>query len=1111
MIELDPLAVPLDGIQLVEASAGTGKTHAITTLAVRCLLERPVTAPGLLIVTFTTAATAELRGRVRGRIQDALNAIDERLEASAAGADELLRYVEQRRANAAADRQALVNALGEIDDAAIFTIHGFCQRVLQEFAFESGVTFDAELIGDPGPLIMDAAQDYWSGALFAAPAEVVTRLQERKVGVDTIAMVARLHVTRPDLRVLLDPAPDGDAVEQGVRAILAEAGPAVCATLHVRKQAANVQSFDDLLLHLRGALRGTHGDDLAARIRERYPIALIDEFQDTDPVQYEIFQRVYRQGPGALFLIGDPKQSIYGFRGADIFAYLGAKRDAQATYTLLTNRRSSAPYVEAVNAIFADVRAPFVEEDIPFLPASAAPRTDDVLAGAARDTAPLRILFARRTAANRNKQNRLGTPSGGQPHWAFDATATAIVQLLNAETRIGARRVLPGDIAALCRSNKQLHALHAALRRRGVPAVVQGDASVFDTPEAAVLERVLRALAAPGDTGAVRAAIVSPLFGITADQLAEMRVDERRWEAWLERFHRWGDSWRMEGFAIALQRLLDEAAVAERVLRLPGGERTLTNVLHLGELLQGAAVEARRGPLALVEWLRAMRRDPDNRGGLASEAAQIRLESDDHALTLSTVHRSKGLEYDVVVCPFLASGSEPRNEQKDWPRFHDRAAGALTLDLNRPLRQDSLARARRDALAEELRLLYVALTRARQLGIVVWGAFGGYDSSALGYLLHQSADAAAGELMAATKARIAKLTDAEILDDLGRLAERARGRIAIESLPAASPDRYLAAAVAEADLRARATQRRVTQAWRVSSFTALAGSPGDDVRAEEGIDRDQMAATEEVESDGALHGFPRGRRPGTLVHSLFEAIDFTVRDRPALRATAARLVAAFGLEAQWVDPLCAAVDDVLDTPLTAGTPPLRLRDVPTSQRLVEMEFAFPVALTADGVPRSGISSAALAGVFERYAVDPAVRRYAANIRALRFGTLAGYLRGYIDCVFMHAGRWYVVDYKSNDRGEAPGAYAPTALAAEMARHDYVLQYHLYAVAVHRYLRQRLRGYDYERDFGGALYLFVRGMHPTRGATSGVVFDRPPAALIEALSDLLAAAPAEVAS
>ncbi len=1106
MTPLDPLTVPLTGIRLVEASAGTGKTHAITTLVVRCLLESPVPAPWPLVVTFTTAATAELRGRVRRRVQEALAAIDGRLTRSEAGAAELITYAQRRRTSAAADRRRLGLALTEVDDAAIFTIHGFCQRVLQEFAFESGATFDAELIGDHGPLITDAAQDYWSRALFDAPAAVVTALNDAAISLDKLVILARLHAARPDLRVLLDPAADDDAVAQRVHAILGEAGAAIVTALEARKRAANVQSFDDLLLRLDEALAGPHGGSLAGRIRTRYPVALIDEFQDTDTVQYRIFRRIYREGSGGLFLIGDPKQSIYSFRGADIFSYLGAKQSAVADYTLLTNRRSSHAYVAAVNTLFGHARAPFVEAEIPFNAAAAEPRTDDVLGGAAADTAPLRMLFARRTRERTTTRRRFAAVGDGR-HWIFDASAAAVVGLLNDGSTIGARRLLPGDVAVLCRRNKELHWMHAALRRVGVPAVVQGGASVFDAPEAATLERILGALATPGNAGAVRAAVTTPLLGVSGDDLAAMRVDESRWEAWVERFHRWSECWRAEGFAIAFQHLLDECAVPERVLALPGGERTMTNTLHLGELLQGAAMEARRGPLALVEWLRARRSDPAARDDLGSDATQIRLESDDRAVTLVTIHRSKGLEYDVVVCPFLGAGAMSTTAKKAWPRYHDRGSGHLTLDLNRPPGPASTANAAREALSEQLRLLYVALTRARQLCVVAWGAFSGFEESALGYLLHQPGDVPDAELIDATRVRAAELSDAEIEADLLRLAAGAGGSIAILPMPEAIGETYGGAAADAPPLRARVARRAIAQTWRVSSFTALAGSGGDDARAEEGIDRDQAVSGEQALPDGPLRGFPRGRRPGTLVHALFEHVDFTVRDRAILRATTAHWVAAFGMDAAWVEPLCSAVDDVLDTPLTQSAPPVRLRDVARARRLTEMEFAFPVALDGGGMPRPGVSAAALAAAFDRHATSPAVRAYAGRLRALRVSGLVGYLRGYIDCVFEHQGRWYVVDYKSNDRGDTLGAYAPTALDAEMARHDYVLQYHLYVVAVHRYLQQRLRHYDYARDFGGVLYLFVRGMHPSRGPATGVVFDRPPPLLVDTLSALFAAAPA----
>lgn len=1093
MTPLDPLSVPLAGLQLIEASAGTGKTFAITTLAVRAVLNG-IDVSRILVVTFTNAATAELRRRLRERLHLAAATFADPTHPAAD--DDLRQLVRQRLAagDAAGDQRRLRAALDGFDEAAIFTIHGFCQRALREFAFESGASFDAELIGDPRPLLADVVRDVWSTRLYDAAPELVARLHDHKVSLETVARVTAAMVQHPDL-VVRGPAPDGPPEEpslQFARRLMREVGPSVRQALARRKAAANVQDFDDLLHQLDRALQGPMASALADGIGRRYQLALIDEFQDTDPVQYRIFHALHRRLEMPLFLIGDPKQAIYAFRGADVFAYLAAQQAATARHTLLTNWRSSPRLVQAVNAVFRHAPDAFVLPEIQFRDAQAAARNVDQLGGAATDRAPLRILIPRREQVGGTDGKPLNKPSSSA-HWFYRALADQVVELLDGRTTLNGRAVRAGDVAILCRKNAQLDAVGEALRVAGVPSVGIGDASVFESREAHMLELVLRALAEPTDVVALRLALVTPLIGLDSEAVRALNADGAGWDVWGERFQRWNERWRSSGVTAALRGLFDELEVPERVLGAPGGERRMTNLLHLGELLQQAASESRRGPHGLVDWLHRLRADPTLRQEIAGEAAQIRLESDVHAVALTTIHRSKGLQYPVVFCPFLFD--QPRLEH-DWPRFHD-GARQLTIDLGMPPAAESCAHGDAEALAEETRLLYVALTRAEQLCVVLWAPFNAFEKSPLARLLHQQPRRAGGRDRDGKA--IKQLRDQEIDADLQALAAAAPGAVAIEQLPPPRDLRHVQPIDNPAALIAPPPPPKIAQAWRIASFTSLsAGADSGPVASEEGIDRDELAGAESAGADTVLRGFPRGRGPGTLVHKILELVDFQDEDPAALPAVVSRQLSAAALDAAWTEPLTAALRDVIDTPLLAAGPTLRLRDVPRARRLTEMEFAFPVQRTAG----DSLTPAALAEVFARHGATDAIRGYAERLRRLPFRPLTGYLRGYIDCVFAHAGRWYVVDYKSNDLGPSPANYLPAALAAEMLRHDYLLQYHLYLVAVHRYLQRRLADYDYGRHVGGALYLFVRGMAPARGATTGVVHDLPPRALIEALSELL---------
>lgn len=875
MKPLDPLAVPLADTTLIEASAGTGKTWTLATLYLRLLVERQLDVGQILVVTYTNAATAELRERIRSRLREAV-AVFER---EAARPDEArddgmsagpLRHLVEHCRGTGTLKQAskhLLGALRGFDEAAIFTIHGFCQRILIENAFESGVAFDAELVTDERPLCSEVVQDFWVRHVHAAPPMLVRHLQKEhgpakmerlarrllssrdvpvlptdhvafdatrldaiasdlknaalaardswaqcSTEVEALLANARLHGTYyptdklaarcGELGVYLGRAADGAAVEfdyldrfttTKIASSLTKQSThpshpffALCDRVHAahtaldeeceqqahslegelvrhvgpevrqRHEAANTQSFDDLLYRLRDALRDElRGPVLAGQIRARFHAALIDEFQDTDPVQYEIFEKVYHGSRAPLFLIGDPKQAIYAFRGADVFTYVTAKSHASGNaHTLQVNHRSSPRLVAAVNTLFSRVAAPFVFDQIPFVEVAAREGATSGLDGDIGGQPPLEILFA-------SGEEKNGKSVQSKP-WATRNVpvliAGEIVALLESRPRIDGRPLHAGDVAVLCRTNKQALEMQAALRSVGVPSVRQGDDSVFESEEAEEIERVLRAVAEPGEPGLLRAALATRLVGLDAEALAKLHQDETGWDGWAEDFRTWLDAWTAHGFMAGFRRLLERCRTQERLLAYEDGDRRLTNVLHVAELLQSASRTGHRGPLALVDWLSTMRGDREARIEIAAEAAQIRLESDERAVQLVTIHRSKGLEYGVVYCPYTWDGSGLGLDDRQWVRFHDEAnRGQLTLDLGSPDHGRHKARAELEDFAERLRLLYVALTRARYRCTVVWGHVNGDDKAPLGYLLHQASGSAADGLVAATQDRVKKM------------------------------------------------------------------------------------------------------------------------------------------------------------------------------------------------------------------------------------------------------------------------------------------------------------------------------------------------------------------
>jgi exodeoxyribonuclease V beta subunit len=649
------------------------------------------------------------------------------------------------------------------------------------------------------------------------------------------------------------------------------------------------------------------------------------------------------------------------------------------------------------------------------------------------------------------------------------------------------------------------------LRPLRIPSVLQTDESVLETLEADEVARVLDAMAEPGDNPALLSALATPMLGIEAAEIYALRESTGDWDKWTARFHAFHELWVEAGFLPAFRLLLRECDVAKRVLNTVDGERRLTNLLHLAEILHNTAAESHRGPLALAQWYRDVRNSDETRADAIADLAQIRLESDDLALELATIHRSKGLEYDIVFCPFLWDGRLLHKNEKNEPRFHDPTHGdRLTIDIGSPEFDNNKEVAGRESLAESLRLLYVALTRARHRCAIVWGPFNESEDTALAYMLHQpqpSDGLGAVELIEATKARAKVLKDAELRADLQRLVREAAGGIEVDELTRAEGLLYRPAEESYPALDCREAKRAVRLRWRTSSFSALiAGGARLSHEAEEGVDRDEAdEGSLELRPAAApspvpLADFPAGTRAGLLLHSILETLDFE-GSTEALAETVDRCLADYGFAAELRTPLLQALPEILAAPLDESDDPLSLSRIGRRARLDELEFLFPVRPDERGAP--GLHSGDLALLFAHHA-SGSWGRFVERLEHLGFPPLAGFLKGFIDMVFVQGGRWYVVDYKSNHLGPRPEHYAPAHLLGSMDQHHYFLQYHLYAVALHRYLERRLHGYDYEHHFGGVYYLFLRGMSPRFPRLSGVFHDRPSRDLIVGLSHLLEA-------
>lgn len=1226
------LELPLRGSRLIEASAGTGKTYTISALYLRLVLGhgqaaafgRALPPPQILVVTFTDAATRELRDRIRARLVEAARVFRAGLSGAdalqPACGDDLLRQLRDDidRADWPARARDLELAAQWMDEAAVSTIHSWCQRMLREHAFDSGSLFTQTLQTDHGELLAEVARDYWRqhcyplhgaaldwvmeqwqhpdsllgrvrpllGEGLAAPHDPLGerlgrslaqraaaleqlrqpwrdwlpelraaylkargagqvhggKLSEKIIRERTDALQAWCNgsgelsfkgdyfkrftkhgledacangVTLADLSLsdsVLAALADMETLESRLAALAAPDDSAlrhaagwIATRFAAEKRRLAEMGFDDMLLRLDAALQGPNGERLAAVIREQFPVAMIDEFQDTDPLQYRIFDAIYRiernDPDSALLLIGDPKQAIYAFRGADIHTYLHARRATAGRHANLdTNFRSSHALVEAVNRVFLQAeqrtagRGAFLfrepdDNPLPYLPVRAAGRKETwqvegreqpaltfwhLPGEAALAAGTYRAEMAARSASEIVRLLALG--QSGQAGFRH---ADGLVPLT------------PGDIAVLVRDGGEARAIREALAQRGVRSVYLSDKdSVFASQEARDLLLWLRACAEPDVDRRLRAALATRTLGLSLAQLDELSRDERRWERWVMQFRDYRQRWQRQGVLPMLHRLLHDLALPQQLMARHDGERALTNLLHLAELLQQAAATL-DGEQALIRHLGELLEG----SGDAADEQVLRLESDAALVRVVTIHKSKGLEYPLVFLPFVCAF---RPAEAGRPQqIHDGQQRRLVLQPD----AQQLAQAERERLGEDLRLLYVALTRARHacwLGIADIKRGNGKDShlhlSAIGYLL--GGGAALGE-----SAALAGWIDPLLLP----------GASVRCPAPEADTRRLEATAAAAQTLHWRTPPRKAAEHWWIASYSALRTGASEapaqrfedaapDSPAAQKIADDEREAAEVPQSvapvAGAvpeLHRFPRGPNPGTFLHGLLElagreGFAALAADPAALREQLARRCQRRGLTA-WIEPLADWLLAFIREPLALGEGRrVALADLQHYQP--ELEFWFEARQVDVRLIDRLVCQHVLPGV-----ARPALSR----------DTLNGMFKGFIDLVFEHDGRYYVVDYKSNWLGEGDAAYSSEAMQAAVAGQRYDLQYVLYLLALHRQLRLRLPDYDYDSHIGGALYLFLRG---SRAAGQGIHHARPPRALIEALDALFAGASLE---
>ncbi|MEA2195485.1 MAG: exodeoxyribonuclease beta subunit, partial [Solirubrobacteraceae bacterium] len=1024
-------------------------------------------------------------------------------------------------------RDRLARALADFDAATIATTHGFCQEVLGGLGIVGDVETDMTFVEDPADLVEEVVDDLFVRRFH--------RHGEPQFSREEALRIARIAVANPAARIEPEAAPDHSIAAMRVRF-----AHVVCEEFERRKRRMSLITYDDLLTRLQDTLAGPGGDAAAQRLRARYRVVLVDEFQDTDPVQWDIMRLAFGGGGVALILIGDPKQAIYAFRGADVYAYLKARATAGAQATLEINWRSDRGLIDAYDAMFGGAtlgHRGIVYRQVRAAPANELPGLSGAPVGAA---VRVRVVHRDEPTITRTRGGGYVSAPSARAHIARDLAAD-LVGLLSSPAAVEIRAsdapprregVRPGHVAVLVRTHRNAALVREALDAAGIPAVINGAGSVFGTVPARDWLRVLEAIERPAASTRARSAALTPFLGWTAERVAA--AGEPEWEEVHRRLHRWARVLRASGVAALMETITRAEGLPGRVLAGADGERRLTDLRHVGQLLHATATAEGMGGAALTAWLRQRIAAAARETG--DEERTRRLESDAEAVQVLTIHRSKGLEFPVVYCPDLwEPGYIPRDAQPVF--FHDPAhddARTIDVGLDGPDWGRHCRHHEEEQRGEDLRLAYVALTRARHQAVVWWAGTWESRHSALGRLLF-----ARGEDGVVPPAGAVTPTDAAAVARFEELAGQAPGCISVErSRLSGLPLSWSPARLEASDLCAAAFDRELDARWRRTSFSDISAGayeaahvgsePEQELLADEpppshagvvgpvdGEDEDEAGLRAAAV---ALAAMPVGLQVGTLVHRVLEAADFRA---PDLEAEVALRVAE-GQGWRHVDlgaPQIAAagLSAALRTPLGPLLDGVRLCDVARADRLDELVFELP--LVGGDEPSGRLTLAAIGAVLREHLVvgDP-LYGYGARLDdpALR-SSVRGFLTGSIDLVLRVRGadggapRYAIADYKTNwlaPPGEELTAWhhRPSALASEMLHRHYGLQALLYTVALHRYLRWRVPGYSADRHIAGVLYLFLRGMTGPAtplvdGEPCGVFAWRPPGALVEALSDV----------
>lgn len=1085
--------LPLTGRHLIEASAGTGKTYSIMRIYLRLLLEKKLNVGDILVMTFTNAATAELKSRLATFLNEAQTQWRD-------STDDV--FVHLR--GIISDEEALLRlkqAQLQLDEAAIYTIHGFCKRALSQQAFHSGVSFHADMDAETKAITLQAAQDWyrnqaqderleillnnWAtpqafidhwGHLIEQNDEIIAPepMNDSLLGpfleqwpTEREVFIAKCKSKTPSTQASMDRCLETlDAIaERGAlvkgdldvksafssatkKNQMPRAYALVCELLkkaevekvtyalegvnfikartHQEKDRLDQLDFNDLILRLAEAVRNPDNTELRARLLSEFPAALIDEFQDTDSDQYAIIDAIYQKTDESfLAMIGDPKQAIYAFRGGDVFAYLKAREQADACWSMNTNFRSSAKMVAGYNQAFlqshaeSDTNPDIFGFDIHYTEVEPSKNAPSPVFSDEHERSPMQWVMVN-PSDGKAKVNKAFADHLAQ--WCVSET----VKLLS-DVTLDERPITPNDIAFLVRSAEQANQMQTLLSDAGIASSFKSKAPLFASTEAQQLRYLLTGIWRLDDERHLTTAMACQWLGFSTQAIEQIKTDEQQWSHWQNQFDVWRETWVNKGILSVLLNIIRHYLPN----RGQHHQRVRTNCLHLAERLQQESSRYRT-PEALLGWLEQQLKAPPS-----DKASQLRLDTDEQAVSIVTIHSAKGLEYPIVFLPFISYfAASPRKPA--FIRYHERK----TFEVKSTVLPSSIEAGlyKQEDNSESIRLFYVAMTRAALRTYGLLAPFSGFKDSLLGLTLGGEpwdGEAIHNALIGQSSASMLSMTESDIT---------ANSMASSQTMATPKPAEF---------------KGKINRQWWLASFSSIKHDARYDHAAP---DRDaQPVQTIEPDNLALRFSLKKGAEAGNLLHDILEVIDFNKPDYAAVFESAQkRYGALFDSFDHDTKALEGWLNKVLSAPLnTLPNRPLCLADLPRQQTLREAKFYFPM---------QGANMNEFAQLMSEHSER--------TITLPTHRALSGMMHGFIDLIFEHQGRYYVADYKSTHLGDQLSQYGDEALEADMHKNHYDIQYSLYALALHRYLHTQLSDYDPDQHFGGVYYLYLRGMSTT---------------------------------